>query len=587
MDYTIIARRFIDQQFPDAQGAILSGSAVTGEMKPHSDLDLLVFYEDIHSHYRKLYHFEGQKIEAMVHRISQSRDNMAYDRKRRNKAFLDLIVKGVIIKDTDQVIASLQTEAGEIYDQGPLPYTPYEKALYHYIINNRLEDFVDNDDYHESYFILSNLFYFLTKVMLIINGQWTNKGQGKWQFRAVEEYDKQLGEQLKKAIDDFCQHQRKDKVITLTKNVLLQLDDRAAAYEAGIPPQYNKVKKWFMVDMYYAEPQEEMLIELIKPSIENLSEMGWAENVFFTRNYKNGAHISLYLVTDKTIFEEHILPYIENTFGSYLSMNPSLRVTPDLYKRLPKKFQLFPNNSFQYYEFEVELMKYMGSEGLKFLEEQFHSSSKFVLDLISQKPGINYNEKLGEVIKINWLVLHTLGLSLQEINLFCENYWKDWGAYQFSTIPGPFIFNDKVSPMPLLKQEVEDKLYQKFEDKFEQQQEQMLGFLGSLWEKSETEGQRNLEEALATYLGELKMSREKITLFHTEEKLFLPDPIQDESSEVKILERYPLWFFYKEIIHATNNRLGVLHENERYLMFLLQACAQHLSLKLQEEQVQL
>src|SRR5690606_35739539 len=121
----------------------------------------------IHSHYRELFDYRGQKIEAMVHRISECKKSLLQDKRRRNKSFLDLITKGVIIKDTDQCVQLLQESALKIYQKMPAPFSSFEADLYHYIICNRLNDFEDNSDYHESYFIFSNLLYFLTKVVLI------------------------------------------------------------------------------------------------------------------------------------------------------------------------------------------------------------------------------------------------------------------------------------------------------------------------------------------------------------------------------------------------------------------------------------
>ncbi|WP_342720226.1 nucleotidyltransferase domain-containing protein [Sediminibacillus albus] len=46
------AERFIGKHFPDSKGAILAGSTVRGEATATSDLDIIIFDDDIASSFR-------------------------------------------------------------------------------------------------------------------------------------------------------------------------------------------------------------------------------------------------------------------------------------------------------------------------------------------------------------------------------------------------------------------------------------------------------------------------------------------------------------------------------------------------------
>ena len=47
------ARKFIDQNFPDCDGALLAGIAVRGEATATSDLDIVVFDSKVPTSYRE------------------------------------------------------------------------------------------------------------------------------------------------------------------------------------------------------------------------------------------------------------------------------------------------------------------------------------------------------------------------------------------------------------------------------------------------------------------------------------------------------------------------------------------------------
>lgn len=577
MDYFLIAREFVDQFFPDADGAMLSGSAVTGNMKTKSDLDILIFYSDIHSHYRALYNYKGQKIEAMVHRISECRQTFEIDYKRRNRSFLDLVVKGRIIKDTDEKVAALHARAAAIYQQKPPPFTPFEIDLYHYLINNRLDDFIDTEDYHESYFILSNLLYFISKVVLIQHGQWSNKTDGKWQLRCIQAFDPVLANKLTEGIDDFCKRNEKDKITQLTRTILAQLTTKESClYKAGIPPGLNKVRKWFLIDLYYADPHEELLSNLVKAFLQEIKANHPVEKVFFTRNSSNGAHINIYVVADDKTIEEYVIPIAERMLGDYLSLNPSLRIVPPAFKRLPKKYQLFPNNSFQYHYFEVDAIKYIGSEALKIVEQEFEASSEFVLEMIEANAYVNFNEKLGEVIKINWLLLCAFGLNAEQAYLFLNAYWHSWSTYQFNVQLPPFLFNNNAVDESRQPEANRNSLQQRLEQKYVEQKDSLLPYLESM-QNAMLEYSIPENEILCKYFIKLDRIKEMLAALAEQQCLFTPDPVYDTLNEIKILEEYPLWLFYKEFLHSLNNRLGIIFENEKYVIYIMTQIARQLT----------
>lgn len=561
MNYKEIVREYIEAFFPDCAGALLSGSAVNGEMTPQSDLDVIVLYEDVHRHYRKIDFYRDQKIEVMVHRISECFTMFESDRLKRNRSFLDLISKGVIVKDTDTLVSQLQLNAKHIYEQNPIPFTLYEKKLYHYILKNRLDDFEAKNDFSESYFILSNVLYYTTKILLVQNKQWSNKTDGKWQLRAIRKFNPELASRFTMAIESFCKQNDKTGIAMLVREVMTSLvEDSSYHYEAGIPPKFNRSRKWMVIDVYYAEPQNELLAELFVAMVQYIREKGWAENVFFSRDCRNGAHLRLHLGTEDLTIKEQVIAWAEVEASRYLSHNPSLRILADTHKQLPKRFQLFPNNSLQYHHFEVDILKYMGRDGLLVLEHQWSASSDFVLSLLASNTQRDFNSELDYVLKVVWDMLLALDLTAAEINLFCQGYWKSWSDFEFSVNMPTFLFSDQVN-IEAIGAEHQIKMMKIFDNNINDNAAQMESLL-----PMQTNTNKTAEELV--FFTALCDNKRKLKCLLNEHRLFLPQGVHQDTSGITNSDQ-PCWMFYKEFIHTLINQFGLLHRNELYVMYAI------------------
>jgi len=211
------AERFINQHFPDCQGAVLAGSVVRGEETDSSDLDIVIFKKNIMASYRESFIDFGWPIEIFVHNLTSYKHFFEMDYKDAKPSMQRMISEGIILKD-EGIIDSIKKEAKEILKKGPEEWTEEEVMIKRYFITDALDDFIGCNNRAEEIFIANSLADLVHEFVLRTNGYWI--GSSKWIIRALKHYDVKFTEEFIEAFDDFYKTGEKGKVIQLTEIIL-------------------------------------------------------------------------------------------------------------------------------------------------------------------------------------------------------------------------------------------------------------------------------------------------------------------------------------------------------------------------------
>ncbi|MFJ5772432.1 nucleotidyltransferase domain-containing protein [Psychrobacillus sp. NPDC093180] len=211
------AKQFISIYFPYCQGAILAGSVVRGKATENSDLDIVIFSEDIHSSYRESLIFGGWPIEVFVHNLASYKNYFESDRKRARPSLPRMIAEGVSFKN-EGILEAIQEEAKQILATGPELWSDETIKIKRYFITDALDDFIGSNNRAEELFIANTLAELTCEFILRTNRRWI--GASKWIVRSLKEYDDAFADQFVEAFDLYYKTGQKSKVIEIVDKAL-------------------------------------------------------------------------------------------------------------------------------------------------------------------------------------------------------------------------------------------------------------------------------------------------------------------------------------------------------------------------------
>jgi len=211
------AKKFIAEEFPDCQAALLAGSVVRGEETATSDLDIVVFDEKIESAYRESLIEYGWPIEVFVHNSTSYKAFFKEDCERARPSLPRMVSEGIILVDSG-VLSSIKEEANELLKNGPTVWSIETIEMKRFMITDALDDLIGSTNRAEELFIANTLADAIHEFFLRTNVQWV--GASKWIVRALNQFDKNFARTFVQAFDVFYKTGSKDEIITLEDEVL-------------------------------------------------------------------------------------------------------------------------------------------------------------------------------------------------------------------------------------------------------------------------------------------------------------------------------------------------------------------------------
>jgi hypothetical protein len=312
----------------------------------------------------------------------------------------------------------------------------------------------------------------------------------------------------------------------------------------------NKTEKtWLSAYLYRTGSWQTFLTEAVNPFVTAALAEGLAEQFFFIRYGERGPHIRLRLKGERSTIEQRLKPRLESYFLDYFAANPTQRVDPPELNDLPPEQQWFPNDSIQFIDYEPEVKRYGGPTGILIAEKQFEASSRAVLSILAANETWNYQRALGAASQLHLGFVFALGMALEE-------------AKQFFT----YIYALEPSRLPAGFRRRRGELTRSFEEKFNQQKAILLPFYQQLWQAlvdGITFEQAWLNEWVKTMIDiglEWKQS--------LAQGLLNPSGLVIRYGEGAVeftKNNHILWSIIASNFHMTNNRLGIVNEDEAYL----------------------
>lgn len=211
------ARLFIDKYFTNCNAAVLAGSVVRGQATATSDLDIVVFDEQIESSFRESVCEFGWPIEVFVHNLSSYKDFFLMDYHIAKPSMQRMVTEGIVLRN-DGVLNDIKLEAEKMLAAGPKEWSEETIRTKRYFISDVLDDFIGSTNEQEAIFIASSLSMLLHEFVLRVNNQWI--GTSKWMVRSLRQYDSTFADKFIEAFQIFYRTGEKAKVILLTEQVL-------------------------------------------------------------------------------------------------------------------------------------------------------------------------------------------------------------------------------------------------------------------------------------------------------------------------------------------------------------------------------
>lgn len=217
------AKRFVDEEFPHCQAALLAGSVIRGEETPTSDLDIIIFDNQIEEAYRESRIEYGWPIEVFVHSLTSYKDYFRSDAERARPSLPRMVAEGIVLKDSG-ILSTIKNEAAELLNNGPAYWSEQTLKTKRYMLTDALGDLIGTQNEAEALFIANTLAEAIHEFVLRTNGQWI--GASKWIVRALKQYDEDFAERFVKAFDAFYKTGNREGIIKIADEVLAPFGGR-------------------------------------------------------------------------------------------------------------------------------------------------------------------------------------------------------------------------------------------------------------------------------------------------------------------------------------------------------------------------
>ncbi|MBI1223685.1 MAG: hypothetical protein GC192_00490 [Bacteroidetes bacterium] len=307
--------------------------------------------------------------------------------------------------------------------------------------------------------------------------------------------------------------------------------------------------KWLTVCLHYNEPWEELLTKAVRPYVEVVLQTGVAERFFFERSWDRGPHIRLWFKSTEDLLENMLMPNLLEYFQQYFEAKPSFLVLPTHAEVLPDKHKWHPNNSVQFESFQNEYEWQLGWQERALMEAQFQASSFLVLNnLKERRENWSQTEKISCAIKLHLGMLYAFGMSQKEAWLFSDWAYKNWVAEQH---PNTTVLNHFTES---------EAIYKEFQSIFDLQSKDILPYHSAIWELLKNYRKIGEKSFVDWIHVNTNANLELCLALDTHQLQRRITPVEPSES---------IWTFYTDLIHKTNNRLGINRKNEGYLYFLL------------------
>jgi predicted nucleotidyltransferase len=206
-------------RFADARVIFLAGSVLRGEGTPHSDLDLVVVYEQLPTAYRQSFFHKGWPVEAFVHDPETlTHFFWEIDRPSGMPSLPTMVLEGKEIPKEDAFSRSLKALAQAVIDAGPPEWTDREIQRARYAITDLCDDIRTPRNHAELTASASHLHGLLADFYFRSMNRWSAKGMHI--PRKLAEADPVVAQRFAEAFNAAFSTQNQSKILQLAEALL-------------------------------------------------------------------------------------------------------------------------------------------------------------------------------------------------------------------------------------------------------------------------------------------------------------------------------------------------------------------------------
>ncbi|MBX9731564.1 MAG: nucleotidyltransferase domain-containing protein [Sphingomonas sp.] len=210
-----IAEAVFCARYGAASFAFAAGSIMRGQGTYHSDLDLVVIYDQLEAARRESFIFDGMPVEAFVH----DRETLGWfvnqDVSRGRPSILNMIAEGVVIGHAREQGEALRNAVSDRLAQGPPPLSTIAMDALRYEITDAIDDLRGDRSLAEVMAIGAMLHPKIVELALLGRARWN--GAGKWAPRLLREADSHLADRFDSAFRTLFSSGNADPVIALAE----------------------------------------------------------------------------------------------------------------------------------------------------------------------------------------------------------------------------------------------------------------------------------------------------------------------------------------------------------------------------------
>ncbi len=336
-------------------------------------------------------------------------------------------------------------------------------------------------------------------------------------------------------------------------------------YLAGI----NNIKMikstWLSAHIFFDEPWEPFLLNVVKPLTKTLLKKKLITQYFFIRYWENGPHIRLRLKGNTHVLENEVRPFLTDWVNdAFTKDNLQLyfhdaknQIDPSetaINNSIARPADWYPLYSIQFIPYVPEIKRYGGQHAIGLAESFFQLSSDTVLKIIGQSNDWRYEDALGAAIQMHLSFAFAFNFTPDELRYFFNLIFESWFNHLF--LKDTLLLKDEFNRQS-------EPILHAFQDSFNKQKELLIPYHKQVWLalKNDDDLENNW---VKTWVKKLRVIDLKLNKLINDGHFICPftvnKPINNKEKLMLIFESY---------IHMTNNRLGILNRDEAFLGYLI------------------
>ncbi|AEB45324.1 putative lantibiotic biosynthesis protein [Micromonospora maris AB-18-032] len=326
---------------------------------------------------------------------------------------------------------------------------------------------------------------------------------------------------------------------------------------------------WLSVHVFYASNANPMLVEGVRPLVDELREEGLISRYFFIKYWMEGPHVRLRVLPAPGVDPQVVRSRVDEAIAAFLRRRPALYEVDseglgDLYKQMflaeygqqrwdaeygaTGRMPMRANNSYHHIPYEREYGRYGGPAGIELAEWHFEHSSDVVLDLLATTNVHVRPVLLGLSAQLGMMLCAVFLDDDRRIAEFLDEYRRFWEV-SYS--------------------EPSDDYHASFDTSYRRMDAALRDRLAAIRTAARGPASAQATGVEGRWAAHCRELRDRVVAAAGQGKLVFqrgdaePRVVEDLDAVVPIV--------LSSYLHMTNNRLGVSILDEIYLSYLMRA----------------